>query len=723
MMHPRFARLSALADDDGATTRDPRIVRHVEGCARCRETVAEIRRIRDAVRAEPAERPGAAVIEAALARRARGERVILPTAGGSAAAPRARARRVGVRAAVAVAAAILVGLLLPRGGELTAFSSELALTPAAPRPGDRITVEYRPTAGLGAEPRLVLRARLRTPADQGYESGAPPPVVAATLERDDDGIYRGAFALPDSAVFALLAVENEAATLIDTNARRGWEILVHDADGRPLREALEQRFNDMLGRSWEEGHAAVRRMAELYPDDVRSWTLLAATDRAVLGEAAADSLQALHEGRFRAFHERYRTDPSLDGDLVAWMMWYGRGTADSALVAHWEERLAREHPTHPLAVQDRIVYGIAAPHEDDPVRALELAEELWEEVGFRHANQLNVANQLADRSGDPELIRRWRRRSLELFPEQAGVVGRALVAHPELREEGLAMLRERIGWLEDAHRHRRTLFRTEAEQRDQYAQGRRSLLAVHGRALLAADRAVAALDTLALAVSGGWDPDLFRDVAEARLAAGDTAGAAELWAKAAVDPETAPAFADSARAWVPSVDDDAWRALLRSSRHEMIARVVDGSIQRRLPASLAMTDAEGARRDLVRDLAGRITAVVFWSRWCGPALEALPGIQRMADRLAADGAHLVLVVEDPPSAELRSFFEEQGVSLQILHDTRREAQAAFVNFGTPAYFVVDEEGRLRFEYGSLRELLRQVAVLRDERLVDGAGAP
>lgn len=56
-------------------------------------------------------------------------------------------------------------------------------------------------------------------------------------------------------------------------------------------------------------------------------------------------------------------------------------------------------------------------------------------------------------------------------------------------------------------------------------------LAVLGHALLAAGHQRAALDTLDLALTMGWNRDLFRTVADVRLELGDTTGAVVAFAR------------------------------------------------------------------------------------------------------------------------------------------------------------------------------------------------
>jgi hypothetical protein len=76
MIHPPFDRLRAFATGDVEPHRQ-KTARHLEECADCRQTVTRVRDLLVTVRAD-APRPPAGALERIRARRAAGERVILP---------------------------------------------------------------------------------------------------------------------------------------------------------------------------------------------------------------------------------------------------------------------------------------------------------------------------------------------------------------------------------------------------------------------------------------------------------------------------------------------------------------------------------------------------------------------------------------------------------------------------------------------------------------------
>ncbi|HET7462347.1 MAG TPA: hypothetical protein VFJ82_13925, partial [Longimicrobium sp.] len=102
MPHPRVATLSRHAD--GAAP-GPRLAAHLLRCPRCRAAVDEMRALAESARAAPVPLPAPDALERILARRAAGERVLLPADPAPAARPRVARRGVLVAAAVLVLAA------------------------------------------------------------------------------------------------------------------------------------------------------------------------------------------------------------------------------------------------------------------------------------------------------------------------------------------------------------------------------------------------------------------------------------------------------------------------------------------------------------------------------------------------------------------------------------------------------------------------------------------
>jgi anti-sigma factor RsiW len=260
MLHPSFRTLGDFVDGALDAARSRRIARHLERCAACCDAVWSIRAIDAAAREIPVAAMPGDLLARTLQRRAAGEAVLVPAVDDVSSPVRSRPRWHGVIAAAA--AVVLLVVTIPWQGPevLEAETSELRFSPAAPHPGGRLAVSYRASARLGAAQTLVLRARLRRPGDASVHE----QVEVARLRRAGDRTFAGSLTLPDSAVYAVFAVENTAADRVDAGYER-WEVLLHGADGRPLFDALHQQYQDLRMRDSERAQRVAAEIAKLYP--------------------------------------------------------------------------------------------------------------------------------------------------------------------------------------------------------------------------------------------------------------------------------------------------------------------------------------------------------------------------------------------------------------------------------------------------------------------------
>src|SRR5256885_1383397 len=161
-----------------------------------------------------------------------------------------------------------------------------------------------------------------------------------------------------------------------------------------------------------------------------------------------------------------------------------------------------------------------------------------------------------------------------------------------------------------------------------------------------------------------------------------------------------------------AVDTASWHRALEDGRLEMRRRVLDGATRRPLRAGVRLEGTGGrlVRFDSVAQ--GRVTFVAFWSRHCGPSLDELPALNRMAARLKRDGIGVVTITDERVSEELQRFLAAKGLSLPVYADARRGASRAFSQWGTPSYHVLDASGQIRFSYRELGRSLSEVAALR-----------
>lgn len=604
-------------------------------------------------------------------------------------------------------------------------AGSLQLVPAKPLAGDSIQVRYAPVPELADEERLILRARFRTPDDPPYND-LMGSHRAAELVPSGGGEFTGRFELPPGVVFAAFAVENPAAGEIDAHGGQFLELLVHDRQGRPLFDALEQRLNDFMGRDAREVLASARAMTEHYPDLPESWTTLKFADQMGLEGTPTQELIEAHRARLHALDAQLRSK-DVDADTAGNMYWYSRGL-DESLQEAWLERLGRIDPDHFFLVQNRV----NAMFEDESLTAenrLAELEAMWARIDGREARQriAPAAAFAARQAGDAQAIARWSRRQAE-YPQLQSPDGLAvrLAEHEGTRAAGVEWVRKLIAELAAGLDDDRPLGATRAEYQRRLDTRIAGLQTALGKALLAEGRPEEAVAALEAAVKVDWSTDRFEALAEARRASGDLDGAARAMASVAADPMARKGSERSSLPeWLADYEPE-WGGIVARAEAEMLAQTLAEADSRALDE--ARVENRSGERVALQSLFGpEATVVVFWSRYCGPSSRAMPDIAALAQTLSEQDVALLAVTDNSSEAAME-FIERQALDVQVLFDTLGEAKVAFNAWATPQYFVLDGDGRLRFSYTDLDALMRQVAALKrgpdgatSERVVSKAG--
>lgn len=726
--HPSLDALSdyrrATHTPHATTTRDP-VARHVARCARCQASLVFLDSLDQRVAQLPSHDASAQLRQRILDTRADGTRAIVPlvndgtSSARTVARPASRSKWIGISAAAGLTAIAVIGSLMAGAPtvEAAAVAGTMQLSNDTPQRGERVTVRYRAGSTLSGYNLLNLRARVRTREAREYATGIPV-VTLATLRKERDGTFSASFVLPDSIVFAALAVEDSVATEIDDHGGRTWTVRRAAAAKQPTLSAIEQHFYDLMGKNWEGVFTQARSLVQIYPDSIAAWSLLQSS-HSWMGWSV-DSVRSFHRAKVAHFDRTLRAQTHPSGDDMGRLSWYARNV-DSTVAAYWKARAIATAPTNEYAVQARMSASMRTFWTDnDTTAVLRAMDNLWSDANADRRRQiLSYILEVALPTGDTAIIRRWTDRQLH-----AGLSGgsgsvsstvRAMASEfvkvPALRTEGLDQLRAELARLRDNKSVQRTeprsLDETQSRYQERLDRYTRSVLAALGRGLVLAGQPRQALDTLALATAAGWNIDVFRDVRTASLSAGDTARAITMAARLVVDPRTNLGRADTlATRSAAIVGESAWQRLVAQERQEMVRRILEVSRPRSLSKPMTLIALDGSTTDLSTLSKGHVTIVAFWSRHCGPAIMALPELQRVAERMAKVGVRTLMVVDESQrSPELQTFLQENRVTLPVYLDAKKLASQAFNQWGTPEFFVLDQDGRMVFPSTSDTDVL------------------
>ena len=121
-----------------------------------------------------------------------------------------------------------------------------------------------------------------------------------------------------------------------------------------------------------------------------------------------------------------------------------------------------------------------------------------------------------------------------------------------------------------------------------------------------------------------------------------------------------------------------------------------------LPASTARpsTARPGPAAGVAKGIdayAGDVVLLNIWATWCGPCLVEMPSMQRLQQRLGAQGLQIVAVSVDDPGmeAKIAAFVAELNLTFTILHDAPGEIRQIYQTTGVPETFIIGRDGLIR----------------------------
>ena len=137
------------------------------------------------------------------------------------------------------------------------------------------------------------------------------------------------------------------------------------------------------------------------------------------------------------------------------------------------------------------------------------------------------------------------------------------------------------------------------------------------------------------------------------------------------------------------------------------------------PTDTSFATREGPPRSLA-DFKGKVVLVNFWATWCLPCREEMPLLERLRQRLGADGLEVVAVSVDRPTVDAAAFLHNLGArSLTLLLDPGARTGARLGVVGLPTSILLDRDGRVvgrlqgSADWGSDDAVLLLKAVLLD----------
>jgi peroxiredoxin len=111
-------------------------------------------------------------------------------------------------------------------------------------------------------------------------------------------------------------------------------------------------------------------------------------------------------------------------------------------------------------------------------------------------------------------------------------------------------------------------------------------------------------------------------------------------------------------------------------------------------ADFTLRDLHG-RTVQLSALHGKVVFVNIWATWCQPCIDEMPTIQRLYDRLHAQGLEVLAVSLDPLGEQVVApFMRDYQLTFPALLDTTSSVERLYGTTGVPESFIVDKRGIL-----------------------------
>lgn len=123
------------------------------------------------------------------------------------------------------------------------------------------------------------------------------------------------------------------------------------------------------------------------------------------------------------------------------------------------------------------------------------------------------------------------------------------------------------------------------------------------------------------------------------------------------------------------------------------------------------TDLTGQTVHLDQFAGQDVVILDFWATWCGPCVDALPIISRVAENFKHQHVVFYAVNEGETSETIREFLTSEDLNVPVLLDQEGTIGRLFQVSGIPQTVLIDKEGRVQVVHvgfdGNLEEQLTQ----------------
>lgn len=113
---------------------------------------------------------------------------------------------------------------------------------------------------------------------------------------------------------------------------------------------------------------------------------------------------------------------------------------------------------------------------------------------------------------------------------------------------------------------------------------------------------------------------------------------------------------------------------------------------------------------------GKVVYLDFWASWCAPCRTSFPLLNKLHEKLKAQGFEVVAINQDEEKANAEKFMKEVPVSFTILRDADGSWANKYSIESMPTSFILDKQGVIQkvhkgFASDDIKELEQKITEL------------
>jgi thiol-disulfide isomerase/thioredoxin len=94
----------------------------------------------------------------------------------------------------------------------------------------------------------------------------------------------------------------------------------------------------------------------------------------------------------------------------------------------------------------------------------------------------------------------------------------------------------------------------------------------------------------------------------------------------------------------------------------------------------------------LKSKAGKVIYLDFWASWCLPCRTSFPLLNKLHEKLKAQGFEVIAINMDEDKAKAEKFLQEYKVDFTVLRDAKGEWADKYVVDSMPTSFIIDKKG-------------------------------